>query len=363
VLGGATKAAKFLAIDFSRADTELVDDPGYERRLGFLHAVEADVRQVLAVCASEKRPLVVFIDDLDRCRHETVAEVIEAINAFLAGDYRQCIFVIAMEPDVVATHIELAYERLAAALAEEGDGRRFGWHFLEKMVQLPLSLPPPERPQMQSYLDTILADAESDGDSAGVRERIKERIEAAQPRVGSVAEAGKAVAFEEAGADPVAHAEAASVVMEYAAEKLDEQHPLTRQVVAAYADLLDPNPREVKRYVNVFRFYALIQIGREVLDQSAPSFLGTGKVALLAVRWPHLLSVLGRDIEFEGQRMKVLTFLEHLSRLFGNDDEKWHVAVEATGASRRVQAELRTPALRAALAREPLVGETASAFL
>ncbi|MFC7643536.1 P-loop NTPase fold protein [Streptosporangium lutulentum] len=46
------------------------------------------MRQVLDLVATEERPLVVFVDDLDRCSPGTVAQVIEAINLFLAASSR-----------------------------------------------------------------------------------------------------------------------------------------------------------------------------------------------------------------------------------------------------------------------------------
>ncbi len=84
--------------------------------------------------------LVVFVDDLDRCSSGAVAQVIEAINLFLAGEFPNCVFVLAMEPEVVAAHVEVAYRDLAesmpAHLRED-----LGWRFLEKIVQLPLRVP------------------------------------------------------------------------------------------------------------------------------------------------------------------------------------------------------------------------------
>ncbi|MGI5490742.1 KAP family P-loop NTPase fold protein [Microtetraspora malaysiensis] len=155
--GGAVRLARFLT---ESADTafgrlirppdllgpapglagDLVGDPGYGAKTGFLHLVQTDMRRVLRLVATEERPLVVFVDDLDRCGSGTVAQVIEAINLFLAGEFPNCVFVLAMEPDVVAAHVEVAYQDLAEAMpADLRSG--LGWRFLEKIVQLPLSLP------------------------------------------------------------------------------------------------------------------------------------------------------------------------------------------------------------------------------
>jgi hypothetical protein len=64
---------------------------------------------------------------------------------FLAGEFPNCIFVLAMEPDVVAADIEVAYKDLMTRLSDRPTTHGWdtlGWRFLEKIVQLPLSLPP-----------------------------------------------------------------------------------------------------------------------------------------------------------------------------------------------------------------------------
>lgn len=123
---------------------DLFRDPRYETRLGFLYLVQTDMRRVLGLIATPQRPVVVFVDDLDRCSPGVVSQVIEAINLFLAGQFPNCVFVIAMEPEMVAAHVEVAYQPLVAALAEHdywGDSGTLGWKFLDKIIQLPLTLP------------------------------------------------------------------------------------------------------------------------------------------------------------------------------------------------------------------------------
>lgn len=56
------------------------------------------------------------------------------------------------------------------------------------------------------------------------------------------------------------------------------------------------NPREVKRFVNLYRFYAFI--GQQAtLHGGAPIDPDvTAKIVTLALRWPHLLNVLRTDL-------------------------------------------------------------------
>jgi hypothetical protein len=99
------------------------------------------------------------VDDLDRCRALTTAEVFEAINLFLAGFVAErrrtrhhrpgepgsslrARFVIGLDPVVVASHLDRVYADLYdpdTALDEEDPSR--GWAFLRKLVHLPILVP------------------------------------------------------------------------------------------------------------------------------------------------------------------------------------------------------------------------------
>lgn len=127
IVGGAVAAitaavglVRSVSDEVTKATPDLVEEPDYDSRLGFLHLVDSDMRRILKIAgATPQQPFVVFIDDLDRCSYTTVAQVIEAPNVFLAGDFDNCIFVVAMEPDLVAAQIHVAYEKLVARLDED----------------------------------------------------------------------------------------------------------------------------------------------------------------------------------------------------------------------------------------------------
>src|SRR5262249_37940774 len=105
-------------------------DPDYQLKAGFFHLVLEDIRQVIKLVATPERPLVVFVDDLDRCSSRTVTEVIEAIGLFLAGEFPDCLFLVAMEPDLLAAHVEASYSDLVSVLhgqPGESDNATLGW--------------------------------------------------------------------------------------------------------------------------------------------------------------------------------------------------------------------------------------------
>lgn len=86
--------------------------------------------------AKRRLYVVVLVDDLDRCSPEGVSQIISTLNTLM--DYRRFIFVVALDQSYIVKAITNAY-----ALRDQ-DGERdeaFGERFLEKVIQIPLSVP------------------------------------------------------------------------------------------------------------------------------------------------------------------------------------------------------------------------------
>ncbi len=102
--------------------------------------------------------LVVFIDDLDRCLPEKAIEVLEAIKLFL--DVEGCIFILGMDPAVIARAIELKYRELGQSTDERHEPQHQavidGIRYLEKIIQLPFHLPAIEREQVVSFVNNLV---------------------------------------------------------------------------------------------------------------------------------------------------------------------------------------------------------------
>lgn len=107
----------------------------------FREAVEAFLAQ-----GQEKQAekLVVFIDDLDRCLPENVIIVLEALKLFLVDS--QCVFVIGVDRTVVERAIQAHYK---------ADPGTVGKEYLDKIIQYPFNLPPPEPTKLQEYFGQL----------------------------------------------------------------------------------------------------------------------------------------------------------------------------------------------------------------
>lgn len=120
-------------------------------------------REVLKSVTSDKQRLVIFVDDLDRCVPEKAIQVLEAIKLFL--DAPGCIFVLGADRDVIEKGIRVKYQSFLLGpeeqLAEEDLLRRIpitGQDYMEKIVQLPFSLPPLRYEQVEAFVASLLSE-------------------------------------------------------------------------------------------------------------------------------------------------------------------------------------------------------------
>lgn len=105
--------------------------------------------------------LFVFIDDLDRCVPDEAVSVLEAVKLFL--DLPSCVFVLGMDREVVERGILQRYPPIPDPENPGGkpitrvDPRQY----LDKIIQLPFTLPPLTQPQVVRYLDDLFARVEA----------------------------------------------------------------------------------------------------------------------------------------------------------------------------------------------------------
>lgn len=88
------------------------------------------------------RRLVVFIDDLDRCLPEQAIGVLEALKVFL--DIQGCVFVLGVDREIIERGIRVRYKEFALSgdAAVRGPFPVAERDYLEKIVQVPFTLPP-----------------------------------------------------------------------------------------------------------------------------------------------------------------------------------------------------------------------------
>lgn len=125
------------------------------------------------------------------------------------------------------------------------------------------------------------------------------------------------------------------------------------------------NPREIKRFVNLFRFYSFIAERQRLLGAPMPEQRQIAKLAAFAIRWPHVISMLGAS-DTDG----ALGSLEQAAR--HDDPDRWTAELRRrfpvfVAASDGATGDTSAPGwgddLRAFLRDDVQIGAVASRFL
>jgi len=283
-----------LSDPFKRALEGYVSDPSYEEQLGFTSDADADIRRLTEkLTATGNRALVVFVDDLDRCSPRHVVEAVEAINQiFNASEDSRCVFILGMDRDMVVASIEVAYEETIAKLREERQ-RNFGMHFLSKLVQLSVAVPPPSQEGIERLLESI-----GEPEKTKVKEPSPEGQNLqfkAGPLSGEVHTEGGGEMSQEASSGDGKPAQRAGE--DESKIVVDESSPEFHRAERLAAAYLERNPREVKRFDNAFRLQLQVawRTSECKLRFDEDDLIAVGKWVAMRLRWPDLAADIDRD--------------------------------------------------------------------
>ena len=178
--------------------------------------------------------LVVIVDDLDRCLPPNVIETLEAIRLFLAAP--KTAFVIAADEALIREAVTHRFPEPESNAAENPQGGRpraaVGARYLEKLIQVPIRVPPLSRSDLHGYLNLLFADQrEADANAfAALCDRVR------------AASSYDAVSF---------HAENAEQLLgKPVSDELKGDFVLAEQIAPVLALCAEGNPRQTKRFLN-----------------------------------------------------------------------------------------------------------------
>lgn len=148
VFGLMVKMLKPIGVNLSG----LISGRNFRESIETIEGFRGCFSSLIKLYLGENGRLVIYIDDLDRCSPDNAVEVIETINILLGIE--QTIFVLGIDRDKLTLSVEAKYKDLIELDYKQqqwsghkksliNDGRRFGEHFMEKMIQLPISVPHP----------------------------------------------------------------------------------------------------------------------------------------------------------------------------------------------------------------------------
>lgn len=231
------------------------------------------------------RPVVFFVDDLDRCAHEYVVDLLDSVQTLIRDapgridderrGERACYVIVAADGRWIRTSYEHAHQEFAQAVEEPG--RPLGYLFLDKIFQLTVPVPSISPQRQAAYLQALLR-VKHDGEQ---EHRLELAVDAVRQQVqASTSEAEALEAFD--GASLAVRAEVVEAVVGKLAEPQIEQG--TQHRLERFAGLLETNPRAMKLVLNAYGIARALQVIEDNVVPGDALALWT----ILRVRWPAL---------------------------------------------------------------------------
>jgi hypothetical protein len=235
-------------------------------------------------------PMIVLIDDLDRCQAEYTVGLLEGIQTLFKD--RRVIYLISADRRWLQTCYEKVYKEFAESIKEPG--RSLGSLFLEKAVQLSISLPRLTPELQDGYWKYLI------GQGNGNERQVKKNEATAKAEsefkgLRTPDDIAKAIRMEEN--DPLlSQARREQAVLQLAKEQAER---LTAHFLQGFAHLLQPNPRAMKRLLNAYAFHRDLGIlaGLDVF-QNVRKRKQLVLWTIVCLRWPMLEEALMENLEY-----------------------------------------------------------------
>lgn len=230
--------------DYKKFEREL----SYRQHIAFYDQFSADFKRLVGLLMLQKprKPLVIIIDDMDRCLPENQLQILENIKVFL--DDTQCIFIIGVDKTVVEWAIDAKYREIGIKQELHGSElqqpqqlqqlqqphlanhkRIFHEDYLDKIIPLAFVIPRLRQQEIGEFIRTLNREAVDEGKDRTSTKSMA--VDTSDPNANII--------------DPAARLEAPK------ADVLDHHIELCSDIFGLG---LPPNPRKIKRALRSFRF-------------------------------------------------------------------------------------------------------------
>ena len=299
----------------------------YAADIGFMGRIKSNLESFANFLPKESK-VIVFIDDLDRCDPKKAVEVLEAVKLLLELD--RFIVFLALDARIITQAIEEHYGNVLK------DAEITGYEYLDKIVQIPFSIPNPKSEDLANYLGSLVnipeenierlrAEFEPEEEQtqtlvqeeaiitdeagrAGI-ESLEESIDDIQPLIQEGDTPGEQISEHQEIPEEIAD-ETINLLPVHFSE--DEQRAFLR-----YYAFMAPNPRRIKRIANIYRLVrALI---RNQADSRLIGLRDRPEIIMgwliLCEQWPYaahmMMDILEHNIrQITSSQQSVSSFLQ-----------------------------------------------------
>ncbi len=200
------------------------------KHLDLKHLIKDEVSKVCKLQTKRNERLIVFIDDLDRCKQEAIITLLDALSIYFSSD---CDVIAILNID-----INIIIGATNKKLGQKNKNNNAAARYLEKIIQLNYNLPKISAPQYNKLLSSLLPCNDSSIHSPLIKQAD------AQPQRDNIT-------IEKADTE-----EKPEENNNYSVIKLELPQDIAdalKDFFLLYGDLIQFSPRKVKRIVNILR--------------------------------------------------------------------------------------------------------------
>jgi len=234
------------------------------------------------------RPVIVFIDDLDRCKSSYVIELLESLHTLYSNP--KVFFVVAADRNWISACFEEGYETFNGKIAQIEQPT--GYRFLEKLFQLSIALPPISPELKARYMDEITSVGKGKADD--LVESFDEAYAAVEKEIEHVSSESELNDYMRSEPKTDVHKQAMIAAAVIKAAKTESFTIANRHRLTRFVDLMDANPRSMKLIVNAFGVYVNLARVSGVLDMDETFLDEVALWTILEIRFPRVAEYLAR---------------------------------------------------------------------
>jgi KAP-like P-loop domain-containing protein len=242
-----------------------------------------------------KDPVIIFIDDLDRCTGEYTVEFLEGVQTLFRKP--NVIVIIAADRHWICTSYEKIYNTFNTAVEEQFSP--LGYQFLDKIFQLSITVPSMTERQQKAYLKKLIKKTSTTKEKVSNESSI---VSDFKILIKKALEKFKLIKKTSTTKEKVSNE--SSIVSDLEEHIKDLNSPdaesETREFLSEFSYLLDRNPRAMKKLVNAYGIMRdkgiikdIIKIkGMKVDDEDKLVHQKLVRWTILNSRWPILAEYL-----------------------------------------------------------------------
>ncbi len=241
-----------------------------------------------ALVAEVEAPIMVYVDDLDRCNADYVIELLEVIQTVF-NDSR-VYYLIAADRRWVHKAYESVYPEMMQSIREPG--KDMGSLFLEKIFQMEVTIPEISPEQKAEYFGTLLTRQKGPV--------IEETVEPSPDEI-TAAVSTTVEAMLHLLTQPNLHSKMREAVSNKAAVAINtrESQEKLEHFLEPFSAFLANNPRAIKRYINAYTMIltiALVLSPEEFASESNQKKLALWMIIL--TRWPSAVEEIRQAVRY-----------------------------------------------------------------